>query len=315
MESYLQYLTEDADADAIVSGLQQNKSDNQEIDITELNNFVHTDDNTSINSSGVIIPNRSQAQQQQDKAKSSRPWTKNKRDTSAKYLENTAYRRTTFSKKSKGIKKYANDFPQQTGAEIKIVIYNPDNKKTQTYYTKNVSVPFGRESKHSTVKKSPAAAAAPPPLVHSPFKGLNLPINFHNYLLSSSSGAASLPGASTITASSPKTSIKNPSSKDTSGKQNPSPTIDFQTHLPKPSSAVSSITTSPPTVNKIKHLPASSSKSKAKSTKKSTKTVKTGKKYITKKDLKKKLKTLVSTSELIDKSYMKSRPKRTIKNE
>ena len=128
----------------------------------------------------------------QAKAKSSRPWTKNKRDTSAKYLENTAYRRTTFSKKSKGIKKYADDFAHQTGAEIKIVIYNPDNKKTQTYYTKNVSVPFGRESKHSTVEKS-AAAAPPPPLVHSPFKGLNLPINFHNYLLSSSSGAASLP--------------------------------------------------------------------------------------------------------------------------
>ena len=146
----------------------------------------------------------------QAKAKSSRPWTKNKRDTSAKYLENTAYRRTTFSKKSKGIKKYANDFPQQTGAEIKIVIYNPDNKKTQTYYTKNVSVPFGRESKHSTVKKSPAAAAAPPPLVHSPFKRLNLPINFQNYLLSSSSGAALLPIASTVTASSLKTIIKRP---------------------------------------------------------------------------------------------------------
>ena len=145
----------------------------------------------------------------QAKAKSSRPWTKNKRDTSAKYLENTAYRRTTFSKKSKGIKKYADDFAQQTGAEIKIVIYNPDNKKTQTYYTKNVSVPFGRESKHSTVEKS-AAAAPPPPLVHSPFKGLNLPINFHNYLLSSSSGAALLPIASTVTASSLKTIIKRP---------------------------------------------------------------------------------------------------------
>ena len=60
MESYLQYLTEDADADAILSGIQQNKSDNQEIDITELKSFVHTDDNTSINSSDVIIP-RSQA--------------------------------------------------------------------------------------------------------------------------------------------------------------------------------------------------------------------------------------------------------------
>ena len=145
----------------------------------------------------------------QAKAKSSRPWTKNKRDTSAKYLENTACRRTTFSKKSKGIKKYADDFAQQTGAEIKIVIYNPDNKKTQTYYTKNVSVPFGRESKHSTVEKS-AAAAPPPPLVHSPFKGLNLPINFHNYLLSSSSGAALLPIALTVTASSLKTIIKRP---------------------------------------------------------------------------------------------------------
>ena len=60
MESYLQYLTEDADADAILSGIQQNKSDNQEIDITELKSFAHTDDNTSINSSDVIIP-RSQA--------------------------------------------------------------------------------------------------------------------------------------------------------------------------------------------------------------------------------------------------------------
>ena len=266
-------------------------------------------------SQSIVTASLFREEVKQAKAKSSRPWTKNKRDTSAKYLENTAYRRTTFSKKSKGIKKYADDFAQQTGGEIKIVIYNPGNKKTQTYYTKNVSVQFGRESKHSTVEKSPAAAPPSPPLVHSPFKGLNLPINFHNYLLSSSSGAASLPGASTITASSPKTSIKNPSSKDTSGKQNPSPTIDFQTHLPKPSSAVSSITTSPPTVNKIKHLPTSSSKSKAKSTKKSTKTAKTGKKDITKKDLKKKLKTLVSTSELIDKSYMKSRPKRTIKNE
>ena len=61
MESYLQYLTEDADADAILLGLQQNKSDNQEIDITELKNFVHTDDIISINSSGIIIPRRSQA--------------------------------------------------------------------------------------------------------------------------------------------------------------------------------------------------------------------------------------------------------------
>ena len=43
--------------------------------------------------------------------------------------------------------------------------------------------------------------------------------------------------------------------------------------------------------------------------------MKTGKKYISKKDLKGQLKTLVSTSEMIDKWDMKSRPKRTIKNE
>ena len=61
MESYLQYLTEDVDA--ILAGIQQNKSDNQEINVTELKHFVHTDDHTSINSSSIIIPRSSQAQQ------------------------------------------------------------------------------------------------------------------------------------------------------------------------------------------------------------------------------------------------------------
>ena len=250
MESYLQYITEDADA--ILSGFQQNKSENQEIDVTELKNFVHTDDNTSINGSDINIPSSSQAQEQQDKDNFSLPWTKNKRDTSAKYLGNTAYRRTTFSKKSKGIKKYADEFAQQMGAEIKIVIYNLNNKKTQPYYTKKILVLYEPESNHITVEESPVAAPALPPLAHSPFKGLNLSINFHNYLPSSLSGAASLPSASTITASSPKTSINNPLSKNPLGKQSPSPTIDFQTHIPKPSSTVSSITTSPPTAKKIK---------------------------------------------------------------
>ena len=89
MENYLQYLTEDPDADAILAWIQQNKSDNQGIDVTELKSFVHTDDNTSINSSGIITSSSSQVQQQQDKAKSSQPWTKNKWDTSAKYQENS----------------------------------------------------------------------------------------------------------------------------------------------------------------------------------------------------------------------------------
>ena len=122
----------------------------------------------------------------------------------------------------------------------------------QAYHTKTISVLFKPESNHSTVEESSAAAPPPPRIVHSPFKGLNLPINIHNYLPSSSSGTAFLPGASTITASSPRTSIKNLSSKDPSEKQSPSPTIDFKTHVPKPSFAISSITTSPPTAIKAK---------------------------------------------------------------
>ena len=89
----------------------------------------------------------------------------------------------------------------------------------EAYYIKNISVLLEPESNHSTVKESPVAAPPPPPLFHSPFKGLILPINFHNYLPSSLSGIALLPSALTITTSSPKTSIKNVSSKDPSGKQ------------------------------------------------------------------------------------------------
>ena len=109
MESYLQYLTEDVDADAIIlAGLQQNKSGNREIDATELKHFIHTDDHTSINSSSIIILRSSHAQQQ-NKTKSSQTWTKNKRNTSVK---NLGYGRRNFSKKSKEIKKYGDDFAQ-----------------------------------------------------------------------------------------------------------------------------------------------------------------------------------------------------------
>ena len=112
MESYLQYLTEDVDADAIIlAGLKQNKSGNQEIDATELKHFIHTDDHTSINSSSIIILRISHAQQQ-NKTKSSQTWTKNKRNTSVKNLENEGYGRRNFSKKSKEIKKYGDDFAQ-----------------------------------------------------------------------------------------------------------------------------------------------------------------------------------------------------------
>ena len=106
-------------------------------------------------------------------------------------------------------------------------------------HIKNISVLLEPESNHSTVEESPVAAPPLPPLIHSPFKGLILPINFHNYLPLSLSGTASLPSASTITTS-PKTSTKNVSSKDPSGKQS-RPTTDSQMHVSKPSSPVSSI--------------------------------------------------------------------------
>ena len=58
----------------------------------------------------------------------SKPWTKNKRNT-CWYIKNIAYRRTTFSKKVKSMKKQAEDLAKQMGAQIKITIFNLDSKK------------------------------------------------------------------------------------------------------------------------------------------------------------------------------------------
>ena len=60
-----------------------------------------------------------------------KPWTKNKRNT-CWYIKNIAYRRTTFSKKVKSMKKQAEDLAKQTGAQIKITTFNLDSKRTIT---------------------------------------------------------------------------------------------------------------------------------------------------------------------------------------
>ena len=41
-------------------------------------------------------------------------------------IKDIAYRRTTFSKKVKSMKKQAEDLAKQTGAQIKITIFNPN---------------------------------------------------------------------------------------------------------------------------------------------------------------------------------------------
>ena len=144
----------------------------------------------------------------------------------------------------------------------------------QTYHTKNVLVLFEPESNHGTVEKYPVAALPLPPLHNSLHRCIDNPC-------------------------SQKTSIKNLSSKDPSGKQSLSSAVDFQTHVPKPSFATLSIITLLLTANKIKNLFL---------------TVNTGKKSLSWKRFEGKI-ALASTYELIDKSDMKSWPKRIIKNE
>ena len=136
----------------------------------------------------------------------------------------------------------------------------------QTYHTKNVLVLFEPESNHGTVEKYPVAALPLPPLHNSLHRCIDSPY-------------------------SQKTSIKNLSSKDPSGKQSLSSAIDFQTHVPKPSCATLSIITLLLTVN-----------------------CKNWKKSLSWKRFEVKI-ALASMYELIDKSDMKSWPKRIIKSE
>ena len=78
---------------------------------------------------------------------SGKPWAKNKRDTSAKYIEKLEYRHTTFSKKWKTLKKLAEQLASQTAAQLKIIIFNPDNNKTETFHTQNMIKEPGETSK------------------------------------------------------------------------------------------------------------------------------------------------------------------------
>ena len=78
---------------------------------------------------------------------SGKHWTKNKRDTSAKYIEKLEYRCTTFSKKWKTLKKLAEQLASQTGAQLKVINFNPDSSKTETFHTQNMIKEPGETSK------------------------------------------------------------------------------------------------------------------------------------------------------------------------
>ena len=85
---------------------------------------------------------------------SGKPWTKNKRNMTAKYTEKLEYRRTTFSKKWKAVKKLAEQLASQTGAQLKIIIFNLDNNKTETIHKRiwgNLKTKFAYAAK-STVQ-------------------------------------------------------------------------------------------------------------------------------------------------------------------
>ena len=184
MENYLELIANDneSNANAILN----------EINLTE---FLDDANDVSINSNGEIVESRTAAV-----ATTSKPWTIQKRDTSNKYIEKIEYRRTTFTKKWKMLKSQAEALASQTGAEIKIVIYNAD-KKTVTFHMSNITEM--REPGAATKMTPPLVL--PPPVTHSPSKSLTLqpPVDFHSNATAApllpTSNLTTLPGGGQLT--------------------------------------------------------------------------------------------------------------------
>ena len=73
------------------------------------------------------------------------------------------YKRTRFTKKWEMLKSQAEVLASQTGAEIKIIMYNPNNKKTGNFHISNITKT--RELGVMTKMKPPLS---PPPVTYSP---------------------------------------------------------------------------------------------------------------------------------------------------
>ena len=95
-----------------------------------LNGFLKYKQNLSITSTGSIVPGSINKSPSPSNVKAMK-----KRDTLKKYFEKLAYRRTTYTKKYNTLKSTAEALASQCRAEIKIIIYNPDNRKTEKFHT------------------------------------------------------------------------------------------------------------------------------------------------------------------------------------
>ena len=142
-------------------------------------NFLNSTENVSTNSSGAIVSRNS----------TKKLWTKKKRDTSRHYIVKLHYRHITFTKKVKMLTKLAESLVHQCGDEIKITIFNPDNRKLDTSYTENISNNI--EPRSIIPPTSPEVSGPPQPAIvpgsYSSLKLLRLPMPTHqqNYTVPS----------------------------------------------------------------------------------------------------------------------------------
>ena len=89
----------------------------------------------------------------------------------------------------------------QNGAEIRIVIYNPDSKKTVTFHTSNIT----EMRKPGAATKMTPPLVLPPPVTHSPSKSLTLqpPVDFSSNATAApllpTSNLTTLPGGGQLT--------------------------------------------------------------------------------------------------------------------
>lgn len=126
MENYLNYVAEDTEANAnrILEEMMTKNKEN--LDFPDIRQLVDMSGDISISSSGEVTAKDSSRNATEENFPPSdvptennnhkKPWTKEKRDTTGKYLTNLLYRRTTFSKKFKTLKQSAELLANQTGA-------------------------------------------------------------------------------------------------------------------------------------------------------------------------------------------------------
>ena len=145
MESFLSYVSQDTveNANKILE-----KTINADIDLSiekdpnidTLNGFLESEQNLSITSTVSIVPASINKSPSPSDVKATKKW-----DISNKYIEKLAYRRTTYTKKYNTLTSKAEALASQCRAEIKIIIYNPGNGKTEEFYTQNLLLTQRRE--------------------------------------------------------------------------------------------------------------------------------------------------------------------------